>query len=403
MIIGIDASRANLKHKTGTQWYSFYLIKNLAQIDKTNQYWLYVNEPPSLELVAAVKENPNFIFKFLEWPFLSFWTLGRLTLEMLIKRPDVLFIPAHGLPLFGPRRTINTIHDVAFVREQNLYFSSKASAQWNVSKKIINGLVRALTFGKYGATSVDYLYWSTAFSLRHAKKIIAVSEFTKSEIISLYNSVPQNKVDVIYNGYNNDLYKPLTDQNQQQVVLNKYGLDYPFFLYVGRLEKKKNTVTLIEAFALFMEENPDSPMHLVLIGDAGYGYDEVKYVIEEFDLSDRVIMPGWLDEVDLPAIFNAASAFVFPSKHEGFGIPVLQALACGIPAIISDLPVLREVVGEAALYFNQNNRLSITMAMNRIIKDEELRRELKERGLKQVQSFSWEKCATETLQLIKSL
>lgn len=403
MIIGIDASRANLKHKTGTQWYSFYLIKNLAKIDKTNQYWLYVNEPPSLELVAAVKENSNFIFKFLEWPFLSFWTLGRLTLEMLIKRPDILFIPAHGLPLFGPRRTINTIHDVAFVREQDLYFSSQASAQWNISKKIINSLVRILTFNKYGATSVDYLYWSTAFSLHHAKKIIAVSEFTKSEITSLYNSVPESKVKVIYNGYSNDLYKPLPDLNERQAILSKYGFDYPYFLYVGRLEKKKNTVTLIEAFALFIEENPDSPMHLVLIGNAGYGYDEVKYVIEEFDLSGRVIMPGWLDEADLPYIFNAASAFVFPSKHEGFGIPVLQALACGVPAIISDLPVLREIVGEAALYFNQNNRRSIALAMNRIIKDEDLRRELSDRGLKQVKSFSWEKCAAETLQLMKSL
>lgn len=403
MIIGIDASRANLKHKTGTQWYSFYLIKNLAKIDQVNHYWLYVNEPPSLELILAVKDNPNFIFKYLEWPFLSFWTLGRLSLEMLIKRPDVLFIPAHGLPLFGPRRTINTIHDVAFVREQNLYFSSKASAQWNVSKKIINALVRVLTFGKYGATSVDYLYWSTAFSLRHAKKIIAVSEFTKSEIISLYAKVPEAKVNVVYNGYSDDVYKPLPDSDERQKVLNKYGLNFPFFLYVGRLEKKKNTVALIEAFALFLEENIDSQLRLVLIGNAGYGFDEVKYVIEEFNLSSRVIMPGWLEEVDLPYIFNAASAFIFPSKHEGFGIPVVQALACGLPSAISDLPVLREVIDESALYFNPNNRRSITAAMNRIIKDKELRRELSERGLKQAHNFSWEKCAAETLQLIESL
>ena len=156
MIIGIDASRANRQRKTGTEWYSFYLIKNLALIDKTNKYWLYLNTPPTPELVAVVSVNPNFIFKYLEWPLFSFWTLGRLSLEMLWRRPDVLFVPAHTLPLFFPRKTINTIHDIAFVREQNLYLSEKSKTRIVGSRQLVNFLVKIFTLGKYRSNSVDY-------------------------------------------------------------------------------------------------------------------------------------------------------------------------------------------------------------------------------------------------------
>jgi len=104
MLIGIDASRANLKNKTGTEWYSFYLIKNLAKIDNNNRYILYLDRAPSLELLQIIKDHWNFSYKVLHWPFTSFWTLGRLSLEMLFKRPDVLFVPAHGLPLICPKK-----------------------------------------------------------------------------------------------------------------------------------------------------------------------------------------------------------------------------------------------------------------------------------------------------------
>ncbi len=405
MIIGIDASRANLLHKTGTEWYSFYVIKNLAEIDKENIYWLYVNQEPRPELLAIVKSNPNFSIKFLHWPFYSFWTLGRLTLEMLWRRPDVLFIPAHALPLFGPRRTVNTIHDVAFVREHNLYRPTKVKTGLVGTRNIINFLVKVLTFGRYHSDSVDYLYWSTAFSLSHAKKIIAVSEFTKQDILSLYpGKITADKIRVIHNGYNDKIYRRLeVSPEKTAAILDKYAIEAPFFLYVGRLEKKKNIPALVESFGYLKETHPEIKAKLVLIGDAGFGYDEIKYIIEEFDLNDGVIMPGWVAEDDLPYILNAAAAFVFPSKHEGFGIPVLQALACGIPTAVSDLPVLREVAGEAVLYFDHHDRVAMAEALLRIFTDEDLRQTLIVKGLEQVKKFSWRRCAEETLDLIKSL
>ncbi len=404
MIIGIDASRANLLHKTGTEWYSFYLIKNLAEIDKVNTYWLYLNQPAQPELAAAVKNNPNFSFKLLKWPFFSFWTLGRLTLEMLYRRPDVLFIPAHTLPLFGPRRTVNTIHDIAFVREQNLYRAAKAKTSLAGSRQLINFFVRLLTLGRYRSDSVDYLYWSTAFALRHAKKIIAVSEFTKQDILNLYPKTPAGKVTVVHNGYNDKLYRRLPENPEKTAaILDKYGLESPYFLYIGRLEKKKNIPALVESFAYLRENHPDMKAKLVLIGDAGFGFDEIKYTIEEFNLNSQVIMPGWVAEEDMPYVMNAAAAFIFPSKHEGFGIPVLQSLACGIPTAVSDIPVLREVAGDAALYFDQNDKRAIAAAMGRILSDDELRKSLVLKGLEQAKKFSWRRCAEETLQVITSL
>ncbi len=403
MVIGIDASRANLKRKTGTEWYSFYLIKNIAKLDSENKYILYLNSPASPELIKAIEGHDNFSFKLLKWPFMSFWTLGRLTLEMIFKCPDILFIPAHTMPLCYPRRTVNTIHDIAFVRERNLYRSSGVKTEGAFSKRIIEVLIRIFTLGKYHSESLDYLYWSTDFALRRAKKIITVSEFTKSEILDFYPKTKTEKIKVVHNGYNNSLYRVIDDKEKMAAVLEKYGLEAPYFLYAGRIEKKKNIPVLIEALAMLKEDRPDIKEKMVLIGNASFGYDEVKYIIAEFNLDHDVIMPGWVDEEDMPFIFSGAKAFIFPSKHEGFGIPILQAMACGVPTAVSDIPVFREVAQDATLYFNHNSIQAIANTLARLSSDNDLLAELKTRGLERVKNFSWEKCARETLaEIIKT-
>ncbi len=403
MIIGIDASRANLLHKTGTEWYSFYLIKNLAEIDSVNQYHLYLNQPARPDLLAIIKDHPNFSIKLLNWPFASFWTLGRLTLEMFWHRPDVLFVPAHGLPLFGPFKTVNTIHDLAFWQESNLYHSFKLKTKVFGLRRLVNFFIKIITYGRYRSESLDYLYWSTTFALRHAKKIIAVSENTKQDILKLYKKTSPEKIVVIHNGYDSELYPANSTEEKKSAILAKYGLQAPYLLYVGRLEKKKNTVALVEAFALLTEAHPELKMNLVLVGDASFGYDEIGYTISEYGLEDKIFLPGWVQEKDLPDIFSAAQAFIFPTKHEGFGIPILEAFACGVPTAVSDLSVLREIAGEAALYFNQNDKNAIAKAMFNIISDQQLRAQLIIRGRKRVQQFSWRKCAQETLKLLESL
>lgn len=400
MVIGIDASRANRSLRTGTEWYSFYIIEHLAALDRENKYILYLDKEPVADLAAVLAPYPNFSFKVLHWPWRYFWTLGRFSWEMLLRRPDVLFVPAHSLPLIHPRRTVNTIHDIAFARECGLYQKKCVRLDNKVGKNLLNIITRLLTRGRYDSNSLDYLVWSTAYALSHAWKIIAVSTFTKQEIISVYSERYADKIKVVHNGYQRSLYLPVAPTPERRKILDKYGLEEPFFLYVGRLEKKKNTPSLVEAFSVFKEAHPGDDFKLVLIGNAGFGYDEVKYIIEEYNLTRSVLMPGWVAEEDLPAIFSAATAFIFPSLHEGFGIPVLQAMACGVPALVSDLPVLKEIAGEAALYFNPRDRAAMAAALTSISNSAELRQRLSAQGLIRAQQFSWEQSARETLQIL---
>lgn len=423
MIIGIDASRANRTHKSGTEWYSYYLIKYFAQLDKDNQFILYTDKPlsasladlTSLDFISQEKEfvpsydrdgyqiikspHHNFKAKVLHWPFSYFWTLGRLSIRMIRHKPDVLFIPAHGVPLLRPKITVNTIHDVAFKRESALYEDNKLGPERGRGRGLLNILIRLFTFNKYGASSKDYLDWSTVYSLKHSDRIITVSDFTRGEILKVYKC-QEKKIHMIHNGFNDRLYKKITDEERLAEVLKKHGLERPYILYVGRLEKKKNTPLLIEAFVRFKQSNKNLAEKLVLIGDASFGFDEIKYTIHEFGLQDEVVMPGWASEEDVSYIFNAASAYILPSLHEGFGITLLQAMACGVPAIASDIPVLREVAGEAALYFNPRDKDDMARAMKRIIVDQELRKDLIAKGLERAKKFNWEKCAKETLEIL---
>ncbi len=397
MKIGIDASRANRIMRTGTEWYSFHLIKELAKIDYKNTYILYLDKEPVDDLKEAIKDNKNFRFKLLKWPWSQFWTLGRLSLEMLFKAPDVLFVPAHGLPFFCPKKTISTVHDIAFVHESVLYRRQKSSS------RTIKLLATLFTIGKHQADSLSYLNWSTKRALRKAKKIIAVSDFTKSEILKHYSNVKSGKIRVIHNGYDNLRYRLINDENKKAEILNKYGLNSPYFLYVGRLEKKKNTPNLLEAFSILKEDYPNWPIYLSLVGSASYGFDEVKYVIEDFNLNSYINIPGWIAEEDMPYIYSSALAFIFPTKHEGFGIPIIEAMASGVPTAVSDLAVLKEVSSDSSLFFNCNSSREIADGMISLYKNENLRNELIKKGLKRANDFSWHKSANLTLELIESL
>ncbi len=424
MIIGIDASRANRTHKSGTEWYSYYLIKYFAQLDSEDQFILYTDQPLSpdladlttLDFLPQEKESEvsydqsgyqiaksphhNFKAKVLRWPFSYFWTLGRLSLAMLFNPPDVLFVPAHGIPLIHPRRTVNTIHDVAFKRDTGVYEENKLGPRRGRGSRVINFLARLMTGGQYGANSTDYLDWSTKHSLDHSARVITVSQFTKDEILQVYQA-REKKIKVIRNGFNDRLYKKINDEKRVAEVLVKYGLSRPYFLYVGRLEKKKNTPLLIEAFVKFKHYHENRQEKLVLIGDASYGFDEIKYIVHEFGLQNEVIMPGWAHEEDIPYIFNGAEAFILPSLHEGFGITLLQALASGVPSAASDIPVLREVAGEAALFFDPHDKEDMARVMEKIIADPDLRSELIAKGISRAKEFSWKKCAKETLDYIR--
>jgi glycosyltransferase involved in cell wall biosynthesis len=427
MIIGIDATRANRQHKTGTEWYSYYLIRWLAKLDSQNQYILYTDRPLTGGLVdlTTVQFDPgleknddpcfdkggyqiikspynNFRAKILRWPSDFLWTQGRLSIEMLKRPVDVLFVPAHTLPWVHPKKSVVTIHDVGFQADKQLYEDEKIGPNGKWKRRFLDWLVCLATRGKYRARTLDYQIWSTEYALKRAKGIITVSEFSKQELLK-FNSKLGDKIKVIYNGYNKYLYKRVTDELSVKKVLDSYGIEQPYFFYVGRIERKKNIPALIEAFAALKEGGECVPHKLLLAGNASYGYDETNYLIRLYGLEDEVIMPGWIEENDMPFIYSGAEAFVFPSNYEGFGIPLLQAMACGVPVACSNTASLPEVVADAALYFDPHQPSSIADAMLQIISDNEAIRIIVKKGYKRSEVFSWEKTARETLKYINGL
>ena len=407
MKIGIDASRANKCYKTGTEWYSYYLIREIAEIDKKNTYWLYSDTPLVGGLDDLVKKNKNFKAKILHWPFSGFWSLGRLSLEMLKfwSRPNVLFVPAHSLPFFCPRKTITTVHDIAYISDSSSYEKPKFFQKNKFLGRLFSAYLKIHFFLKrrqIHRAPTDYIDWATESSLRRAKRVITVSQQSKKEIMDVYKTAA-DKISVIYNGYNDSLYRKINDRVAIDKVLEKYGLGSDFILYVGRLEKKKNIAAMIEAFALLREKRLDIKTKLVLVGAAGFGYDQIKYTVEEYNLNAEVVALGWVEEVDMPYLYNGAKAFIFPSRHEGFGIPIIQAMACGVPSAVSDIPVFHEVADDSVLYFDKDDKNDMAVKMFTILNDEELRVELIAKADKLVKNFSWKKCARETLELIEKM
>lgn len=370
MIIGIDASRANRVLKSGTEWYSYYLILELAKIDKNNRYFLYT--PNKLEGKLA-KLSENFKEKILRWPLKRLWTMLRLSFEMLLSPPDLLFVPAHIIPIVSPKNTVTTIHDVGFLRYPQLY-----------SK-------RELKYHKFGLKQ----------AIKKAKKIITISEFSKKELVELCH-IPSEKIEVIYLGFS-PKYKQIRDRQKTEAILEKYHISksIPYILYTGRLEYKKNTPRFILAFSKFKKET-GLPHKLVLVGNQGVGIEEVLENIKKYNLEKEIIMPGWVSEEDLFYILSGASLFVFPSLYEGFGIPILEAMSCGVPVCASARASIPEVAGDAALFFNPENEEEMAKSIEKILKNPNLQKELKEKGKKRASVFSWGKCARKTLRMLES-
>jgi len=354
MIIGIDASRANKKEKTGVEWYSHHLIEELKKIDSENQYFLYTNK----KLGEPLSNCPqNFLEKILRWPLRRFWTLGRLTLEMIFgERPDVLFVPSHTLPLWpGKKKTVVTVHDIGFEHFPKLY-------RWPVK-----------VYHKISIRIIKLL----------ADKIITVSEFSKKDLAKVYKIDPA-KIEVAYLGYDREKYFPKNDFVKMS--------DSPYFLFVGRLEEKKNIGRLIEAFAEF-KKNDSQNMKLVLLGLPGFGFENFLTQIENCGLQKDVLILGWQSTENVANWLAGARAFVFPSLFEGFGIPIIEAMACGIPVACSKTTALGEIAGQAALTFDPMSVVEIVESLQRLSGDEILRNELRAKGYERAKEFSWKKCA----------
>lgn len=242
--------------------------------------------------------------------------------------------------------------------------------------------------------------WRTNFSkLIHSDAVIAISEATKNDLIQLFG-IDSDKITVIYPGMDHALFSRANaeDATRQSQVLRRYGIEGQYLLYVGDSEWRKNLHRVLMALATL-----DSDIRLVLVGKRASGDVVLQGWIRELGLEGRVVTPGFVPDEDLPPLYGAAEAFIFPSLYEGFGLPVIEAMACGCPVITSNVSSMPEIAGDAALLVDPTDVAQIAEAINKILNGKGLKSALTEAGMKRAAFFSWEKSAKETLALIRSV
>ncbi|MEK7377033.1 MAG: glycosyltransferase family 1 protein, partial [Candidatus Margulisiibacteriota bacterium] len=272
---------------------------------------------------------------------------------------DVFHSPDHVLPL--PRvkcKTVITVHDLSFVKHPELF----------------------------GAGKRIYKRFIAPYSVKRADKVIAVSQNTKNDIVKLYKTDPA-KITVVYNGAGNEFFK-IGDKDVLDQARNKYGLTDNYILFVGTIEPRKNIINLIKAF-----KKSAATRGLVIVGKKGWLSDPIIREIKDHNGADKIL---WIDNVetkDLPALYSMASLLVYPSLYEGFGLPILEAMACGVPVITSNISSMPEVAGDAAVLIDPNGIDEIAKAIKDVLGDEHLRQSLISKGYQQAKKFSWEKCA----------
>ncbi len=369
LTIGIDASRAARARRTGTETYALELINALPRFIGPNQILrLYT---PYLPQHKNWPDAPQVETRVIPWPRL--WTHMRLAVELVQHPPDVLFVPAHVLPLTCPVPAVVTVHDLGY--------HHYPQAHRPLDRR--------------------YLKWSTRRHTHVARHIIADSQATKDDLVNLYGA-DANRISVVYLGRNESL-SPVTNGDILAQTKTHYGIAGDYLLYLGTLHPRKNLVRLVEAFHAAIPSLPpgQQPIKLVIAGQKGWLYDEIFARVKSLGLTERVIFTGYVPDADKPALLSGALAYVFPSLFEGFGLPVLEAMACGTPVLTSNISSLPEVAGNAALLVNPHDTAEISCGLVELAGNADLRHRLVERGFRQITKFSWDTTATEILEILK--
>jgi glycosyltransferase involved in cell wall biosynthesis len=364
MRVGIDA-RLVYYSQAGIGQYILHLVNGLAKVDEATEYVLLQSRKDS----TTILEHPKFRRVSLWTP--SHHRLERYALNVELMRLglDVLHSPDFIPPHRPSCKSVITVHDLAFLLYP--HFLTKESARY------------------YG--HIDQ-------AVRWTDHIIAVSESTKRDTIQ-HLGVPEDKITVVYEAAN-PIFRPVDRQQARQQVRDRHGVDGPFILFVSTIEPRKNVPTLIRALRQLMECYKED-VRLVLAGGKGWLFEDAFAVVEELKLNGQVHFVGRVTSEDLLHLYNAAEMLAHPAFYEGFGLPPLEAMACGTPVIVSNVASLPEVVGDAGLLIDPHDVDELTVALWRVLNEEQLRREMQEKGLRQAELFSWERAARETLDIYR--
>lgn len=302
-------------------------------------------------------------------PGARFWTLRTLSAEMRRNRPDLLFVPSYVIPPLHPRSVV-TIHDLGFLMEPE----------------------------RHNPIHRRQLEWTTRWNVRAASGIIAISETTRQDLIERLNVNPA-KIRTIAHGVSAN-FKPATPDEIARVRA-KYALNDQFILAVGTIHPRKNLIRLIQAFEQLAPDEPG--LQLVLCGSDGWRANETRERAARSPFSDRIQVVGYFPDEDMPALYSAAKLTAFVSLYEGFGLPAIESMASGTPVLASHRASLPEVCGDAAVFVDPHDAVSIADGIRRLLDDDSLRTDLTERQRERAKVFTWESCARQTLVFLREI
>lgn len=364
--IGIDVSKVAKSFMSGTEYYTQEIAKAILSADEGHDHIKLYCKAPLDGKLGVLPSNAE--EKVMTQPP-RLWTQVRLSYEVSIRPPDVLFIPAHTLPALSKAPIVTTIHDLGFKHYPELYPRHE------------------LWYHNYSMNS----------AIKRAKHIIAISEATRKDILKFYPFAKAGNITVVHHGFNRERYRPLKSTDKT-IYQDKYG---KYILFVGRLEEKKNVLGMVKAFSLLRKEKRITHK-LVLAGRPKFGFDKVEKAIAELpkEIRDDIILPGYVPDDKLPILLREADLFLFPTFFEGFGMPILEAFASGVPVVASNTTSIPEVAGDAAILINPYKPLEIASGCSKLINKPDLRRRMISLGLQRSRQFTWEKAGVKTLEIL---
>lgn len=370
MRIALNARHLLVDRLEGVGIVTDEVMKRIVQAHPEDQFEYYFDRKYNSRFIHGTNVHPYTLHPVTRLPILiRYWLNSPVRKHAVNANANVFFSPDGFIPLGMSIPKVSMVHDVAFLRyPEHLQ-------------------PRIRTF---------YKKWMPRY-LAYTDHIITVSEFSKSELIAGYNIHPE-KITVVYNGVT-DAYKPV-DETQKKITRDKYTKGRPYFVYLGAIHPRKNILTLVKAFEKFKSSHP-SDHQLVLAGRASWHTEEVFKAIAESKWKDTIHLPGYIATADATALVASAEAMIYPSLYEGFGLPLVEAMACDVPVICSNVSSLPEVAGNAALLFDPPDTNHLAEHMKRISTENSLRREMIALGHERSKFFSWDKAALQVYEILE--
>jgi glycosyltransferase involved in cell wall biosynthesis len=379
MKIAIEAQRLFREKKHGMDIYALELIRNLQEIDHKNEYIIFVK--PDID-DTIINETPNFKIVKLEGGFYPSWE--QFTLPLAAKRAgcQILHCTSNTAPINCTIPMVITLHDIIYLEISYA--------------RILSG--SATAYQKFGNI---YRKLLVPRLVHKSRKNITVSHSEKNRIDKFFGLKGDNQINVVYNGVGAH-FKPVTDKHELQKAKEKYQLPENFFFFLGNTDPKKNIKRTLTAFSDFLHRTALN-YYLVI---ADYGQDKLQKLLEEIEnksLINRIILTGYIPNDKLPAIYSQSKVFLYPSLRESFGIPMLEAMACGIPVLSSNTESMPEIAGKAACLVNPFKPEEITDAMIKLVNDEQLKISMIQNGFERISEFSWRITAQKVLEQYREL